>query len=155
MELREGCVAVVTGGGSQTRLGQSGRHRPEALGGPTVDTAAAGVTGQAAAAGLDFMSPLEAGRKVVAGIRANRAYIAVDPRRKSAPEQRFGGILADSTLRARRTGPGRRRRGAEASGTSAAWARPPAAAPPRAAGPSRPTRLRCARCLDNIELSNI
>jgi NAD(P)-dependent dehydrogenase (short-subunit alcohol dehydrogenase family) len=41
------------------------------------------------------MTAEEVGRKVVMGIKANRAYIAADPGRKLAAEQRFGAILED------------------------------------------------------------
>jgi NAD(P)-dependent dehydrogenase (short-subunit alcohol dehydrogenase family) len=80
-------VSVVCPGGVATRIVDAARNRPPELGGPA--EAPKVMADQIAQA----MPAEEAGRKILAGIRANELYIVTHPETKADSEQRFNAIL--------------------------------------------------------------
>jgi hypothetical protein len=73
-----------------TGISRAERNRPDRFGGPLVLPPR-----ERRPSELKTMEPIEVARKVVAGIRANRQYIAADPERVDAVVDRFEQIRAD------------------------------------------------------------
>lgn len=79
-----------------TNLSNSELVRPQVFGGPRpVTPRQSAEVPRELPAGVTrwTMTPQEVARKVVLGVKANRAYIAADPERKAAPGGRFRRIL--------------------------------------------------------------
>jgi len=90
-------VTVLCPGYVRTRIGESGRNRPERYGpSPTIDpgSAAAALVAHVAerlAAGLD---PGNVAARVLAAIRNDELYVFTDPEMTAEAEERFATILA-------------------------------------------------------------
>lgn len=83
-------VSVLCPGFVRTRIGESGRTRPERHGGPRAP-AEAGPMGAQIAAGLD---PLKVGERVAEAVAAKELYIITHPEMREPVRQRFERIMS-------------------------------------------------------------
>lgn len=82
-------VSVLCPGFVRTRIAESGRNRPQHLGGAQLPPA-----GMGAALEQIGIDPLEVGRHVLDAVRANQLYVFTHPGTKQFVELRFRAILA-------------------------------------------------------------
>lgn len=85
-------VSLLCPGNVRTRIMEAGRNRPDALGGPE-EAPEAFATARAARAD-EGHDPLDVGTMVVDAVRANAAFIVMNPERKHRVEQRLDTIRA-------------------------------------------------------------
>lgn len=90
LDLAETQVSATTlcPGGVRTRIMESERNRPEALGGPGDFTERAGTQAP------DPIDPMEVGARVLAAIRADAPYVVTHKEQRAMVEGRFAPILA-------------------------------------------------------------